>query len=286
MVVAIPLIGRDSIRPPCRIRKASGDALSTSNPASGSLPAGMPSRPGTCSIDILPAMNDRDSYRATHEAPWWVLASQAAARTSPGLTPPPRAFKVSASPAATMRPSTRMFLAAFRSRSWVMPHCGQVQDLTVRGFLPELNPHPEHSWLDGNQRLTLTTVRWQRSAFSFQQPHQHRPAGVGHRLAQPGPGQTGHGQVLHVDRLVIANYAVGQFVMCVQAGIADLAMLDSNPAYRLGAPLRPLRLPRQGPLRAGQRPRPTTQEARILHDLTTRQHGETDQAKIDPNIAG
>jgi hypothetical protein len=89
----------------------------------------------------------------------------------------------------------------------------QVQDLTARGFLPELNPHSEHSRLEGNQRLTPATVRWQRSAFSFQQPHQHRPAGIGHRLAQPGPGQTGHGQVLHVDPLVIAGDAVGQLVM-------------------------------------------------------------------------
>ena len=118
------------------------------------------------SLDILLAMNDRDSYRAAHAAPWWVLASQAAAGTSPALMPPPRAFRVSASPAATMRPSTRMFLAAFRSRSWVMPHSVQVQDLTARGFFPELTPHPEQSWLEGNQRLTRTTVRWQRSAFS------------------------------------------------------------------------------------------------------------------------
>ncbi len=71
-----------------------------------------------------------------------------------------------------MRPSTRMFLAAFRSRSWVMPHSVQVQDLNARGFLPELNPHPEHSRLEGNQRLTRTTAGWQRSAFSCQQPHQ------------------------------------------------------------------------------------------------------------------
>src|ERR1035437_7135664 len=113
-----------------------------------------------------------DSYRATRAAPWWVLASQAAAGTSPALTPPPRAFRVCASPAATMRPSTRMFLAAFRSRSWVTPHSRQVQDLTSRGFLPELNPHPEQSRLEGNQRLTLTTVGWQRSASSCQQPDQ------------------------------------------------------------------------------------------------------------------
>src|ERR1035437_6197708 len=107
-----------------------------------------------------------DSYRAAHAAPWWVLASQAAAGTSPSLTPPPRAFRVSASPAATLRPSTRMFFAAFTSRSCVTPHSRQVQDLTSRGFLPELNPHPEQSRLDGNQALTLATVRWQRSAFS------------------------------------------------------------------------------------------------------------------------
>src|SRR5450756_2346487 len=37
---------------------------------------------------------------------------------------------------------------------------------SCRNFLPELNPHTEHNRLDGNQRLTLTTVRWQRSAFS------------------------------------------------------------------------------------------------------------------------
>src|SRR5664280_3881314 len=111
-------------------------------------------------------MNDRDSYRAAHAAPWWVLASRAAAGTSPSLTPPPRAFRVSASPAATMRPSTRMFLAAFRSRSWVTPHSVQVQDLTAKGFLPELSPHTVHSRLQGDQRLTLITDRPRRSAFS------------------------------------------------------------------------------------------------------------------------
>src|ERR1039458_8815075 len=72
---------------------------------------------------------------------------QAAAGTSLPLMPPPRALRVCASPAATRRPSTKMFLAAFRSRSWVTPHSGQVQDLTARGFLPELNPYTEHSRL-------------------------------------------------------------------------------------------------------------------------------------------
>src|SRR5665811_1640427 len=57
---------------------------------------------------------------------------------------------------------------------------------------------------------------------------------------RPGPGQTGHGQVLHVDPLVIAGDAVGQLVMGVQAGVPDPAMLDSYSAYRLGASVRPL----------------------------------------------
>ena len=85
---------------------------------------------------------------------------------SPPLRAPARAFRVCASPAATFRPSTRMFLAAFTSPSWAAPHCGQVHDLTSRGLLPEQNPHTEHSRLDGNQRLTLTTDRPRRSAFS------------------------------------------------------------------------------------------------------------------------
>src|ERR1035437_1876920 len=75
-------------------------------------------------------------------------------RDKSALTPPPRAFRVSASPAATLRPSTRIFLAAFTSRSWATPHWAQVHDLTSRGVLRELNPHAEHSRLDGNQRLT------------------------------------------------------------------------------------------------------------------------------------
>jgi hypothetical protein len=116
---------------------------------------------------------------------------QAAAGTSPSLTPPPRALRVCASAAATKPACTRMFLAAFRSRSWVRPHCVQVQDLTSRGFLPELNPHAEHSWLGGNQPLTRTTLRWQRARLLFQPPDQDCPTGVVDRLRQPGPGQAG-----------------------------------------------------------------------------------------------
>src|ERR1035437_9977780 len=41
-------------------------------------------------VDILAAMNGRDSHRATAAAPPRVLASRGAAGTSPALMPPPR----------------------------------------------------------------------------------------------------------------------------------------------------------------------------------------------------
>jgi hypothetical protein len=63
-------------------------------------------------------------------------------------------------------------------------------------------------------------------------------------------------------------------------------MLDSDPTRRLGAPLRSLRLPRQWLLCPGQRPRPPTQVARVLDDLTGGQHGQAGQAKVDPDIVG
>jgi hypothetical protein len=56
-------------------------------------------------LDILPAMNDRDSYHATRAALRQVRPSQAAAGTSPALAPPPRASRVCARP-ATSQPST------------------------------------------------------------------------------------------------------------------------------------------------------------------------------------
>ena len=45
-----------------------------------------------------------------------------------------------------------------------------------------------------------------------------------------------------MDHLAITNYAVGQPVVCVQAGRGDLTTADSNPTCRPGTPLRPFAL--------------------------------------------
>ena len=56
------------------------------------------------------------------------------------------------SPHHFCRPQNTSFatshLAAFRSRSWVMPHAVAVQNLTARGFSPGLNLHTERSRLE------------------------------------------------------------------------------------------------------------------------------------------
>jgi hypothetical protein len=134
-------------------------------------------------------MNDRVPTVPLTPPPWWVLPSQAAARTNPSLRPPTPALRVCASPASTERAWTRMSLAAIRSRSSVTPHCVQVQGLTSRRFFPESNPHTEHNWDDGNHRadlheLPLVPDRLSSSSRTrIAQQHQHG-------LRQPGPGQT------------------------------------------------------------------------------------------------
>ena len=161
-----------------------------------------------------------------HLGGFWL--PQAAAGTSPPLTPPPRAFRVSASPVATLRPSTRMFLAAFTSASWAAPHCGQVHDLTSRGLLPEQNPHTEHSRLDGNQRLTLTTV----ACNAVPSPPAAGPVSTSRRRgltlpASCGPGRTrpgpAHGSPGYRRRCVRPS-----LWWCFQVSLGDLAMLASN----------------------------------------------------------
>ena len=55
----------------------------------------------------------------------------------------PQAFRLSARPAASM------FLAAFTSRSCIVPHAAQVHSRTCNGFGPSFAPHAEHTWLVG-----------------------------------------------------------------------------------------------------------------------------------------
>ena len=59
-----------------------------------------------------------------------------------------------------------MFLPAFTSRSWTVPHAAQVHWRTPSGFGPSLTPQAEHTWLVGSNRSTLANVRPYRAAFS------------------------------------------------------------------------------------------------------------------------
>jgi len=60
-----------------------------------------------------------------------------------------------------------MFLAAFTSRSWTVPHAGQVHWRTPSGFGPSFTPQAEHTWLVGSNRPTLANVRPYWAAFSW-----------------------------------------------------------------------------------------------------------------------
>jgi hypothetical protein len=53
------------------------------------------------------------------------------------------------------RPAAKMFLAAFTSRSWIVPHAGHVHWRTLSGFGPSFTPQAEHTWLVGSNRPTL-----------------------------------------------------------------------------------------------------------------------------------
>lgn len=55
-------------------------------------------------------------------------------------------------------PSFKMFFAAFTSRSWIIPHFGQVHSRTDKSFVPDhCAPQAEQSWLEGKNRSTATT---------------------------------------------------------------------------------------------------------------------------------
>jgi len=78
---------------------------------------------------------------------------QASRKIAPGLTPPPQAFRLS------LRPRASTFLAAFRSRSWTVPHAWQVQARTASGLGPSLTPHAEQTCDVGSNRPTFANRR-------------------------------------------------------------------------------------------------------------------------------
>jgi hypothetical protein len=52
-----------------------------------------------------------------------------------------------------------MFLAAFTSRSWTVPHAAQAHWRTPSGLGPSFTPHAEQTWLVGSNRPTLANAR-------------------------------------------------------------------------------------------------------------------------------
>ena len=64
------------------------------------------------------------------------------------------------------RPAAKMFLAAFTSRSWTVPHAAHVHCRTLSRLGPSLTPHAEHTWLVGSNRPILANVRPYWAAFS------------------------------------------------------------------------------------------------------------------------
>jgi hypothetical protein len=60
-----------------------------------------------------------------------------------------------------------MFLAAFTSRSWTIPHAAQAHSRMLSGLGPSLAPQPEHTWLVGSNRPILLNPRPYWAAFSW-----------------------------------------------------------------------------------------------------------------------
>ena len=174
-------------------------------------------------IDVLPAVNGGDSFRAAHAAPRWVPVSPGRASRSPGLTVPPQAFSLSA------RPAARTFLAALTSRSCTAPHAWHCQVRTLERLGAVLAPHVEQVGEVGVNRPILVERRPYCAGFLADQAQQLGPPGVVNGFGEPGAGEPGHGQVLGVDRLAVADQRAGLSCGMIEAGFADLAVHDRDP---------------------------------------------------------
>src|SRR5579859_613847 len=95
--------------------------------------------------------------RVEHAACGWIPASWRGAGTGAGLTCAPRAFTLSARPAAST------LMTALTSRSWV-DRQGQGHDRTLSAILSLIRPQSEHIRVDGKNRSTRANVRPYRAA--------------------------------------------------------------------------------------------------------------------------
>ena len=236
-------------------------------------------------LDFLPAVNGWDSSTTAHASlARRVPASSPTAGASPGLTPAPQAFAISASPAAILCPSASTLRAALRSRSCSAPHRGQVHDLTASGLGPSSCPQVEHSRDDGNLRSTFTTVRPYCSAFSAtRRTRVDQPASWIDRAsfvrARPATDRSSRWTAWFS-----ADQPQGQLVVCVQAGLPNPPVQHGDAVDGLAPVRRSALLARERPLRPAEAPLRLAEVARVGDDIPVRQHGEPVQAEIHPDL--
>lgn len=81
--------------------------------------------------------------------------------------------------ADTAGPAARMLRAALTSRSWLLPHSGQLHCRTLNGMAGMTCPHSLHRLLDGYQRSMQSKVRpCQRALYSSCLTNSDQPASL------------------------------------------------------------------------------------------------------------
>ncbi len=167
-----------------------------------------------------------------------VLVSRPVAGPGSRLTPAPRAFRCS--PPVRRRgccgPRSRPGRARPRTRR---SRCGRATAWPRRS--PRTPSRPGSRATTG--RLSRTCGRAGRLV--REHARERGPARIVDAAGEPGAGQPGHGEILHVHRLVLTDDRGGQLVQPVPAGVPDPGMAAGN--------LPPRALPARGALlTAGQ----------------------------------
>jgi hypothetical protein len=111
-----------------------------------------------------------------------------------------------------------------------------------------------------------------------------------HALGQAGASKPGHAQVLHGDRLVLADQPKGELVVVIGPPVADLAVRGRDPHAGLGAVGRALGFAGELPLGAGELPLCGAQVPRVGNLLDGAVAGgdrsQPGQAEVDPGGPG
>lgn len=116
----------------------------------------------------------------------------------------------------------------------------------------------------------------------FQHADERGPSRVVHGLGEPGAPETGHREVFHVHRLVVANDLCGCLVVPVPAPVRHLGVLACDLDAGLGPVLRSLGLAGQLPLKALELFLGPAQEARAVDLPAVGQDGESGQPRSIP----